>query len=79
VYDGPSYRILRKYHRLGLDILILSAKYGLISGNERISSYDRRMTKEIAAALRSENTKRLEEILSANRYSEIWEKSTRKR
>ena len=30
VYDGPVYKILRKNLKQNLDILIISAKYGLI-------------------------------------------------
>lgn len=47
IYDGRSYHILRKYleNNNDLDIKIISAKYGLIDGNDRISPYDYKMMK----------------------------------
>lgn len=48
-YDGPAYRVLRKWQRDHpdkngtLDVLILSAEYGLIGANQPIPDYDRRM------------------------------------
>ena len=55
-YDGPTYRILRKMHREvnfpeNVDVLIISAKYGLISLYELIEDYDQCMTAERAAEL----------------------------
>lgn len=45
VYDGPSYRMLRKYlkNKRDMDVKIISAKYGLIDGSDRISPYDNKM------------------------------------
>jgi len=54
LYDGPFYRVVRKAKPQNLDILILSAKYGLISSNESISYYDQMMTAERAEELASE-------------------------
>lgn len=56
LYDGVNFRIIRKLKREGklpkqLDILILSAKYGLIRSGCRIRPYDLRMTEGIAARL----------------------------
>ena len=50
VYDGPLYRVLRK--RLGpraawpegLDVLIVSARYGVIRADRRIETYDAVLT-----------------------------------
>lgn len=55
-YDGPTYRILRKMTREGtfpesVDVLIISAKYGLIPWYELIEDYDQCMTAERAAEL----------------------------
>jgi hypothetical protein len=49
VYDGGAFRSLKKVRREGkwpsdLDILILSAKYGLIDQYELITCYDQKMT-----------------------------------
>ena len=48
-YDGPTYRTLRKAMHEGripknLDVLIISAKYGLIGCQKSIDAYDERMT-----------------------------------
>ena len=47
-YDGPLFRVLRKYLRLNpeaqLSILILSARFGLITAGTPIPYYDQRMT-----------------------------------
>jgi hypothetical protein len=55
-YDGPAFRVLRKYLREGggdgLSILVLSAKYGLIAADHAIPDYDCRLTRESARDLR---------------------------
>ena len=56
-YDGPLFRVLRKARRegywpLGLDVFILSAKYGLIDWSECIEPYELRMTEAISKQLR---------------------------
>ena len=57
-YDGPSFRMLRKWRAANaaaavhLDILILSARLGLIAADALISDYNERMTRARAAELR---------------------------
>ena len=72
VYDGPSYRILRKHTKSDMDILILSAKYGLITHDERISNYDQRMTKQRALDLRDETTTKLVSVIKTHDYHEVY-------
>jgi hypothetical protein len=47
-YDGPAFRVLRRYlrerHDPALRILVLSAEYGIIAADAQIPRYDRRMT-----------------------------------
>lgn len=54
-YDGPTFRVLRKYLREleggAPSILILSAKYGLIPSDQQIPDYDCRLTRASARAL----------------------------
>jgi hypothetical protein len=56
-YDGPSFRTLRKWSIANpasterIDVLILSAKMGLITADTLIVDYDQRMTSRQAAAL----------------------------
>ena len=42
LYDGPAYRILRKYGA-GVGVRILSAKYGVIDGNQLVMPYEQRL------------------------------------
>jgi hypothetical protein len=55
-YDGPAFRVLRKYLRDGLPgvptVLILSAKYGLIAAERRIPWYNQRLSASSAKTLR---------------------------
>lgn len=72
VYDGPSYRILRKYTKSDVNVLILSAKYGLIPPDKRISNYDLRMTKQMALDFRDETTSKLVSVINTHDYVEVY-------
>lgn len=71
VYDGPYYRMLRKAILEAVDISILSAKYGLIDYKTKISSYERKMTPDIAEDLRNAVTSKLLDLLKKNSYKEV--------
>ena len=75
-YDGPIYRVLRRYQR-GFstsnpqgnslpDVYILSAKYGLISADQPIVDYERRMTAQRADELRPRVLADLHDLLRTN-------------
>ena len=55
-YDGPTFRVLRKYLRARrdphLNVFILSAKYGLIPADKRIGDYDKRLDARRAVCFR---------------------------
>lgn len=55
-YDGPAFRVLRRYLQRqqngSPDVFILSAKWGLISGDTPLPYYDQRMTARRATVLR---------------------------
>jgi len=72
VYNGTLFKVLKRNLPEDIDILILSAKYGLISTNEIISHYDIKMNPEIAESLRSANTDVLRSELISNDYSEVF-------
>jgi predicted RNA-binding protein len=72
LYDGPFYRVLRKNMPNNLDILILSAKYGLIRQNDTISNYDQKMTIERAKELANEIEIKLINALKNNNYKEVF-------
>ena len=57
-YDGPAYRTLRKLLHEGhfpdnVDVLIISAKHGLLTSDQPVENYDQKMTPERAAELAS--------------------------
>jgi len=71
LYDGPFYRVLRKNMPPNLDVLILSAKYGLIKSDEKISGYDQIMTTERANELADDVFFKLKKELEINHYDSI--------
>lgn len=82
-YDGPFFRVLRRYQR-GFsittpqskplpDIYILSAEYGLISADQPIADYERRMTAPRADELRPTVLAELRNLLGPNTsYQELF-------
>jgi hypothetical protein len=76
-YDGVYFRVLRKARREGywpakLDVLIVSAKYGLLEANTPITHYDVRMTREQATRLRPLVVPPLAEWIASRTYTEIF-------
>jgi len=64
-YDGPLFRVLRKAMReseVDVRTWVLSAKYGLISGDEPIHNYDHRMTVPEAMSMHDSVVDRLRDI-----------------
>lgn len=74
LYDGPMFRMIRKHKPFfynGIDLLIVSAKYGLIQPSAKISNYDKRLSLEQIPKLRKETLTRLEKFLKNENYNEI--------
>jgi hypothetical protein len=77
-YDGPPYKVLRRYldknnsRNQSLDVYILSAKYGLIDGSLCIEDYDERMTKERATIMRDQVLDQVQEGILPQHYDEIF-------
>lgn len=76
-YDGPTYRTLRKRYRDGrfpdnLDVLIISAKYGLLQWREPILNYEQKMTAARADELRPFIQERLKEIVAVQQYDQVF-------
>ena len=75
-YDGQSYRIIRKAIREGcfrtnLDILIISAKFGLLAWDTEIEDYDQLMSKEQVHNLRPSIQENLESFLNGRDYDKL--------
>jgi len=71
-YDGPTYRTLRKFYPdghppLNLDVVIISAKYGLLRCQQLIENYDHPMTVKRAGELRSKVQARLNALIQDSR------------
>lgn len=51
VYLGPTFQMVRKYLRTnnGIDVKIISAKYGIIDHKDRISPYELKLNRETAS------------------------------
>lgn len=68
-YDGPLFRVLRKFHRdcpgeaSHVAVYVLSARFGLIPGDAPIPYYDDRLSVEAAQQLRDPVLKALAGIV----------------
>lgn len=77
-YDGPAFRVLRRFlievpqAASKLDIWIVSAQYGLISSEDPIPDYDRRMSPTRASELNEEVVRKLSALLSMGQYAELF-------
>lgn len=72
-YEGPFFNILRKSSVSdSVDVLILSAKYGLIDSKTKIECYDQLMNRKRAQELRDACVSKLKKHLEAYRYDEIF-------
>ncbi|NER45424.1 MAG: hypothetical protein F6J92_01690 [Symploca sp. SIO1A3] len=74
-YDGPAFLVTRRFLRQKttglLDIYILSAEFGLISSEQTIPNYDRRMTQQQAQQLQPRVIAELEKILNKKPYQQL--------
>jgi hypothetical protein len=64
LYDGPNYRVLRRFLRergwpARLQVKILSAKYGLVDATALVEPYDQRLDRQAAQRLRDPTLARL--------------------
>src|SRR5689334_19328755 len=77
-YDGTCFRVLRRFLRdhpeeaSDLDVLVLSAEYGLIPADCAIDVYDRRMTIERARELNSAVLASLVRSMRKQCYEEVF-------
>lgn len=51
LYAGRQFKLARDLAAKGWDVLVLSAKHGLIDGKTKIATYDQKMTPQRAAEL----------------------------
>ena len=72
-----AYRVVKRLQRLGrypedVDLLIVSAKYGIIRPDQPIPAYDLRMTPERAMEQAGQNRTFLTGFLKSSSYSEVF-------
>ena len=72
VYDGPSFRILRKHINDGIDVLIISAMYGVINPEFKISEYNLKMTRKRSLELRKSVSYKIDKALRSGIYDEVF-------
>ena len=77
IYAGVAFQVVKRCQREGtfptdIDIVILSAKYGLITPEREITHYDLKMTPELAGQQRATNVRLLCEMLRERTYREIF-------
>lgn len=73
-YDGPAFRVLRKFLAVAADppdVLVLSAKYGLVPSAREISHYDTRMTPELAGEMRADVLRVLDGVVARGGHAEV--------
>jgi hypothetical protein len=77
-YNGPQFQVLRKFLREfpdkvdTLNVYILSAKFGLISGNKLIPNYDYKMTQKRAGELHYQVLGSLKQYLEESHHDECF-------
>ena len=77
LYDGYFFRIIKKAVRAGrfdrgIDILIISSKYGTVEPDDEIIHYDQRMDTERAAELNDTVVDTIAEKTAENEYGKVW-------
>lgn len=77
-YDGPLFRVLRKFsrvrsrHRRHIDIYVLSAEFGLIPADQPIPNYDRKMTAKRSLELAPIVQRELVKLIQVKSYQELY-------
>ncbi len=77
-YDGPAYRVLRKFldeapdASQSLDVYVLSAEFGLIEAETEIQAYDRLMTASRAEELHQQVMDAVQKEIGPRNYSEVF-------
>ena len=77
LYDGYFFRIINKALRAdqfqpGLDIIIISAKHGVVEPDEKIGYYDQRLTTERAEELNEKVINYITSHVTENGYEKVW-------
>jgi hypothetical protein len=76
-YDGVAYRVMKRLQRLGqypedVDVVIVSAKYGVIKSDKPIPNYNIKMTRQRAMEQAEDNRAILDGLVQSNDYREVF-------
>lgn len=77
LYDGVAFRVIKRLQREGcmpadVDILILSARHGLVCPTRKMMTYDERMTPTVSVHQAKSNCKFLRHYISLDKYGEVF-------
>jgi hypothetical protein len=72
LYDGQAYRVIRKSSPEDIEILIISAKYGLLRSTDIISYYDQAMTVSQAIGMSKEVSSGIKNTVSRGDFKRIF-------
>lgn len=77
LYDGYFFRIIKKAVRAGrfehgIDILIISAKHGVVEPDDEITHYDQRMDTERASELNDDVVDTIASKVAEHGYEKVW-------
>jgi len=77
LYNGPNYLSIRKLKRANMfppdvQIVIISAKYGMLFPDQLIENYDQKMTSDRAGQLKYELKRKLETYLNEKQFDECF-------
>ena len=72
LYDGQAYRVIRKSSPEHIEILIISAKYGLLRSTDIISYYDQAMTVSQAIGMSKEVSSGIKNTVSRGDFKRIF-------
>jgi hypothetical protein len=75
-YDGPPFRVLRKYFREiadpRLSVYVLSARFGVIASRCRIPNYNCKMNVQRARTLRKRAVPRIKSVLRNRKFKDAF-------
>lgn len=77
LYDGYFFRIIKKARRVNrfqpeIDIIIISARHGVVEPDDEIEYYDQQMGTERAEELNEDVVDAIGEKVATNGYDKVW-------
>ncbi|MFC6786406.1 DUF6884 domain-containing protein [Halobaculum halobium] len=75
LYDGYFFRILeanRSESGRNIEVVVLSAKHGFVTQEDRITKYDTQMTQNRATELNSDIVQSFNEYVRDSDFSDVW-------